>query len=155
MENCFSLLRSTVNGLFPADLSLTHAKLVEHRDLSSLSSSSSSTTIEVEDEYDGCMRTLQQFVLQRIIPLAGRWLQTLRTLAISLSDWETETILVRLLRTLLSMYPLECVAAMENELYPLLRAFPRVAMEVAEGEIQLVKMDFRDQSISLPTVMGM
>lgn len=101
------------------------------------------------------MRTLQQFVLQRIIPLAGRWLQTLRTLAISLSDWETETILVRLLRTLLSMYPLECVAAMENELYPLLRAFPRVAMEVAEGEIQLVKMDFRDHSISLPTVMGM
>ena len=157
MESCFILLRSTANTLFTADLELTHAKLVEHRDLvlPTTTPPEQENTIEVEDDYDGRMRTLQQFALQRIFPLAGHWLQVLRTIALSLSDWETETLLVRLLRMVLTVFPLECVAAMENELYPLLRAFPRVAMEVVDGEIQTVKMEVRDGRESLPTVMGM
>ena len=158
MENCFILLRSIVNTLFAADLELTHAKLVEHRDLTTTTTATTEeqgNTIEVEDDYDSRMRTLQQFSLQRILPLAGHWLQVLRTIALSLSDWETETLLVRLLRMVLTVFPLECVAAMESELYPLLRTFPRVAMEVADGEIQLVKMEVRDGRESLPTIMGM
>lgn len=156
MENCFILLRSIANTLFSADLELTYAKLVEHRDLTTTTTTGEQgNVIEVEDDYDSRMRTLQQFTLQRILPLAGHWLQTLRTIALSLSDWETETLLIRLLRTVLTVFPLECVSAMESELYPLLRAFPRVAMEVADGGIQLVKMEVRDGRESLPTVMGM
>ena len=159
MENCFILLRSIANTLFSPDLELTHAKLVEHRDLTAITTTTTTgeqgDTIEVEDDYDSRMRTLQQFSLQRILPLAGHWLQVLRTIALSLSDWETETLLVRLLRMVLTVFPLECVAAMESELYPLLRAFPRVAMEVVDGEIQLVKMEVREGRESLPTIMGM
>lgn len=108
----------------------------------------------VLQEEESCLKTMQQFMIHRVLPLAGKWLQAIRTVSVSLSAWESEMLLLRLLQSILTVFPLESVVAMESELMPLLRTYPRVVQEVAEGEIRELRSSVTDSHEDLPSVMS-
>ena len=105
-------------------------------------------------EEESSLQTMQQFMVHRILPLAGKWLQAIRTVSVSLSVWESEMLLLRLLQNILTVFPLEAVMAMENELVPLLCAYPRVLQEVIESEIRELRSSVSDSHEDLPSVMS-
>lgn len=108
----------------------------------------------VLQEEESCLKTMQQFMIHRVLPLAGKWLQAIRTVSVSLSAWESEMLLLRLLQSILTVFPLESVVAMESELMPLLRTYPRVVQEVAESEIRELRSSVTDSHEDLPSVMS-
>ena len=105
-------------------------------------------------EEESSLQTMQQFMVHRILPLAGKWLQAIRTVSVSLSVWESEMLLLRLLQNILTVFPLEAVMAMENELVPLLCAYPRVLQEVIESEIRELRSSISESHEDLPSVMS-
>lgn len=122
------------------DVQALHARLVEHREL---------------EEEDPDAKTMRLFVTDQILPVAGKWLQSLRLMSVSLPERNGDDTIVSLLHSILTVYPLEGVAGMEGELVPLLRAYPRVMEEVAESEIREIRSNFMEQSDALPSVLSL
>ena len=112
------------------DVHVLHARLVEHREL---------------EEEDPEAKTMRLFMTDQILPVAGKWLQSRKG----------DDTVVSLLRSILTVYPLEGVAGMEGELVSLLRAYPRVMEEVAESEIREIRSNFMEKSDTLPSVLSL
>ena len=127
-------------SLFVEDVHVLHVRLVEHREL---------------EEEDPEAKTMRLFMTDQILPVAGKWLQSLRLMSVSLPERKGDDTVVSLLRSILTVYPLEGVAGMEGELVSLLRAYPRVMEEVAESEIREIRSNFMEKSDTLPSVLSL
>ena len=122
------------------DVHALHARLVEHREL---------------EEEDPEVKTMRLFMTDQILPVAGKWLQSLRLMSVSLPERNGDDTLMSLLHAILTVYPLEGVAGMEGELVPLLRAYPRVMGDVTESEIREIRSNFMEKSDTLPSVLNL
>ena len=106
------------------------------------------------EEEESPLHSMQQFLIHRILPLAGKWLQAIRTVSVSLSAWEIEMLLLRVLQSILTVFPLEAILAMETELIPLLCAYPRVLQELIETTIRGLRTDVSESHENMPSVLS-